>query len=161
MVGRNKRPYFVNVKFYSSICQPDAHKFSCNTTNVQRKTNQQLMDMLQIKWCFLLLGTLQLNTCSCHILKDQYDKVLSFSQSVRKPLLHSEHTLLTAYLVCTRVTPSSRTRMAKKQRVKNVEGTRPVVLETKRKDTPTIISKVHGIPPLKAAVDDKFCLTAS
>jgi len=42
-----------------------------------------------------------------------------------------------------------------------VEGTRPVVLETKREDTSTIISKIHGIPTLKAAVDDKFSLPGS
>jgi hypothetical protein len=50
--------------------------------------------------------------------------------------------------------------MAKKQHVLNVEGTRPVALETKWQDTSTIISKVHGIPSLKAAVDDKYFLLA-
>jgi len=39
-----------------------------------------------------------------------------------------------------------------------VEGTRIVALETKWEDTSTIISKVHGIPQLKATVDDKYSL---
>jgi hypothetical protein len=39
-----------------------------------------------------------------------------------------------------------------------VEGTRIVVLEAKWEDTSTIVSKVHGIPILKAAAEDKFCL---
>jgi hypothetical protein len=33
-----------------------------------------------------------------------------------------------------------------------------VVLETKWEDTSTVITKVHGIPPLKAAAEDKFSL---
>jgi len=36
-----------------------------------------------------------------------------------------------------------------------VEDARTVALETKWEDTSTIIIKVHSIPPLNAAVDDK------
>jgi len=58
------------------------------------------------------------------------------------------------------VTPSSRRKKAKKRNDQNVERIRTVALETKWEDTSTIISKVHGIPPLKAAVDDKYFLLA-
>jgi hypothetical protein len=59
------------------------------------------------------------------------------------------------------MTPSSRRSMAKKQHVYNVEGTRIVVLETKWEVTTTYIIKVHDIPPVKSAVDDKFYLLTS
>jgi len=39
-----------------------------------------------------------------------------------------------------------------------VESTRLVALAIKWEDTSTIISKVHCIAPMKAAVDDKYCL---
>jgi len=51
------------------------------------------------------------------MLKDPYDNILLFRQSVRKSLLYLKHTHLTAYFVCTDVTPSTRRSMAKKQHV--------------------------------------------